>query len=111
MSRQLYDFRYDSIQPQAIAYCESASDVQHCLEVARESAITPRPRCGGHSYGGWSTGTGLVIDVTRMASGHTSSGTATVGAGARLVDVYAGLAAGRRRDPRGLLPDGRASAV
>ena len=66
VSRQLYDFRYDSIQPQAIAYCESPSDVQTCLDVARASAITPRPRCGGHSYGGWSTGDGLVIDVTRM---------------------------------------------
>lgn len=103
-ARQLYDFRYDTIRPQAIAYCESVSDVQRCLEVARESAITPRPRCGGHSYGGWSTGTGLVIDVTRMSAVHTAGTTATVGAGARLVDVYAGLAPAGVAIPAGSCP-------
>ena len=104
VSRQLYDFRYDSIQPQAIAYCESPSDVQNCLDVARASAITPRPRCGGHSYGGWSTGDGLVIDVTRMSALNAANGTVTVGAGARLVDVYAGLAAAGVALPAGSCP-------
>ena len=67
--------------------------MQNCLEVARDFGDHPRPRCGGHSYGGWSTGDGLVIDVTRMAAVNASNGTVTIGAGARLVDVYAGLAA------------------
>ena len=104
VSRQLFDFRYDSIRPQAIAYCESISDVQNCLDVARASGITPRPRAGGHSYGGWSTGDGLVIDVTRMAAVNTSNGKATIGAGARLVDVYAGLAAAGVAIPAGSCP-------
>jgi FAD/FMN-containing dehydrogenase len=105
-ARQLYDFRYDSIRPQAIAYCESVSDVQRCIELARNSAITPRPRCGGHSYGGWSTGEGLVIDVTRMAavSPTPSAGAATIGAGARLIDVYAGLAGAGVALPAGSCP-------
>ena len=103
VSRQLYDFRYDNVTPQAIAYCESVSDVQNCLEVARNSAITPRPRCGGHSYGGWSTGDGLVIDVTRMSAVNPNASTsvATVGSGARLIDVYAGLAAANVALPAG----------
>ncbi len=101
VSRQLYDFRYDSITPQAIAYCESVSDVQNCLEVARNSAINPRPRCGGHSYGGWSTGDGLVIDVTRMSAVNAEGGTATIGSGARLIDVYSGLAAANVALPAG----------
>jgi len=106
VSRQLYDFRYDGVRPQAIAYCESVSDVQRCLEVARESAIVPRPRCGGHSYGGWSTGEGLVIDVTRMASVSASAAgaRATIGSGARLVDVYAGLASAGVALPAGSCP-------
>jgi FAD/FMN-containing dehydrogenase len=104
VSRQLYDFRYDSIRPQAIAYCESISDVQNCLEVARSAGITPRPRAGGHSYGGWSTGDGLVIDVTRMAAVNASNATATIGSGARLVDVYAGLAAAGVTLPAGSCP-------
>jgi FAD/FMN-containing dehydrogenase len=104
VSRQMYDFRYDAISPQAIAYCDSPSDVQNCLAVARASAITPRPRCGGHSYGGWSTGTGLVVDVTRMSGVNVSNGTATIGAGTRLVDVYAGLAAAGAALPAGSCP-------
>jgi FAD/FMN-containing dehydrogenase len=104
VSRQLFDFRYDSIQPQAIAYCESVSDVQHCLEVARTSGVAPRARAGGHSYGGWSTGTGLVIDVTRMATVTPAGGAATIGAGARLVDVYSGLAAAGVAIPAGSCP-------
>ena len=108
-SRQLFDFRYDSIKPQAIAYCESPSDVQYCLELSRNSGVAPRARAGGHSYGGWSTGTGLVIDVTRMASvtpsnGTPSPATAKIGAGARLVDVYAGLAAAGVAIPAGSCP-------
>ena len=104
VSRQLFDFRYDAIRPQAIAYCESVSDIQNCLDVARSSAVTPRPRAGGHSYGGWSTGTGLVIDVTRMAGVNAANGSATIGAGARLVDVYAGLAAAGVAMPAGSCP-------
>ena len=48
-------------------------------------------RSGGHSYGGYSTCTGLVLDVTRMDDTvvDASSRKATIGAGARLVDVYA----------------------
>ena len=109
VSRQLFDFRYDSIKPQAIAYCESPSDVQYCLELSRNSGVAPRARAGGHSYGGWSTGTGLVIDVTRMASvtpsnGAASPATAKIGAGTRLVDVYAGLAAAGVAIPAGSCP-------
>ncbi len=103
-AQQMYDFRFDSIRPQAIAYCESVSDVQHCLEVARTYGINPRARCGGHSYGGWSTGSGLVIDVTRMADVNASGATATVGAGTRLVDVYAGIAAAGVAIPAGSCP-------
>ena len=52
-------------------------------------------RAGGHSYGGYSTSTGLVIDVTRLAGVEPQpTSTALVGAGARLVDVYSTL--GRR---------------
>ncbi len=103
-AQQMYDFRFDAIRPQAVAYCESVSDVQRCLEIARGSAITPHPRCGGHSYGGWSTGDGLVIDVTRMSGVTASAGAATVGAGARLVDVYAGLATAGVAVPAGSCP-------
>ena len=104
VSRQLFNFRYDSVQPQAIAYCASVSDVQNCLEVARAHDIDPRARCGGHSYAGYSTGDGLIIDVTRMSTVDVNGGTATIGSGTRLIDVYGGLAAAGVALPSGSCP-------
>ena len=104
-ARRLWDPRFDDLRPQAIAYCASPADVQRCLEVARASGITPRPRSGGHSYGGWSSGDGLIVDTTAMATvAVDAAGTATVGAGARLIDVYAALAARGRALPAGSCP-------
>jgi FAD/FMN-containing dehydrogenase len=64
------------------------------------------PRAGGHSYTGASTGPGLIVDVTRMGSVafDAASGTATIGAGARLVDVYAALATRGVTVPGGSCP-------
>ena len=106
VSRQLWDSRYDTLTPQAIAYCAAPGDVQRCLAVARDAGIAPRPRSGGHSYGGWSSGDGLIVDTTSMASVSVDAGagTATIGAGARLIDVYAALAARGRALPAGSCP-------
>jgi FAD/FMN-containing dehydrogenase len=106
VSRQLWDSRYDTVAPQAVAYCASSSDVQRCLQLARDAGITPRARSGGHSYGGWSSGDGLIVDTTAMASVSVDAGagTATIGAGARLVDVYAALAAHGLVVPAGSCP-------
>ena len=82
---QLFDPRYDNIKPAAIAYCTSPTDVQNCLAFVRKFALPVAPRSGGHSYAGYSTTSGLLIDVTRMNSVTTdlASDTATIGAGAR----------------------------
>ncbi|MCW2744080.1 MAG: hypothetical protein JWM48_630 [Mycobacterium sp.] len=105
-ARQLWDPRFDSLAPQTIAYCASPSDVQRCLDAARGAGITPRPRSGGHSYGGWSSGSGLIVDTTAMSAVRVdaAAGTATIGAGARLIDVYAALAAQGRTLPAGSCP-------
>ena len=88
---QLYDSRYDSVRPMAIAYCSSVTDVQRSIEFARRHDLPFAARSGGHSYAGYSTSTGLVVDVTAMASVATGPGTATIGSGARLIDVYTSL--------------------
>jgi hypothetical protein len=73
-------------------YCESAEDVQKAVRWAQKHAIHVVPRCGGHSYAGYSTTSkGVVVDVSRMNRVHVHGGIATVGAGARLIDVYSGL--------------------
>ncbi len=103
---QLFDPRFDGIKPAAIAYCVSPADVQQCLNFVRTFALSFAPRSGGHSYAGYSTSTGLVIDVTRMNTikVDTSSGMATIGAGARLIDIYAALSQYNLALPGGSCP-------
>ena len=93
VAHQLFIPRFDTIMPQAIAYCASPADVQACLAFAQKFALPLVPRSGGHSYAGYSTTTGIVVDVTRMNTVTVNTGNATtvVGAGAHLVDVYAAL--------------------
>jgi FAD/FMN-containing dehydrogenases len=90
---QLYDPRFDTIHPAGIAYCADVADVQSCLDFAHRFAVPLTPRSGGHSYAGYSTTTGLVVDVTRMntTTVNVAAQSVTIGAGARLVDVYATL--------------------
>ncbi|MBA2396256.1 MAG: FAD-dependent oxidoreductase [Ktedonobacteraceae bacterium] len=106
VARRLFDPRFDGVSPMAVAYCISPADVQTCLAFARRFNLPLVPRCGGHSYAGYSTTTGIVVDVTRMntVSVNASAGTATVGSGAKLIDVYSGLAQQGRTLPAGSCP-------
>lgn len=97
--------RFDGAHPHAIVYCHSALDVEKTVRWARKHAIHIVPRSGGHSYAGYSTTSkGVVVDVSRMQGVHLRNGIATVGAGARLIDVYAPLAARGRTVPAGSCP-------
>jgi FAD/FMN-containing dehydrogenase len=97
IDRELYNPQFDSTHPAAIAFCANATDVARCITFARDIALPIAARCGGHSYGGYSTTAGLVIDVSLMsrvtsaALAPRAGRVATVGAGARLIDVYSGL--------------------
>jgi FAD/FMN-containing dehydrogenase len=104
VSKRLFDPRFDSLHPAGIAYCRNPHDVATCLAFVRKFGIPVAARCGGHSYAGWSSGSGLVIDVTRMSGVNVSGSTATVGAGTRLIDFYNGLAAHGRGVPGGSCP-------
>jgi FAD binding domain/Berberine and berberine like len=89
----LVNSRFDGARPRAIVYCESAEDVQRTVRWAQKHALHIVPRCGGHSYAGYSTiSRGVVVDVSRLNRVHVQDDIATVGAGARLIDVYGGLA-------------------
>jgi FAD/FMN-containing dehydrogenase len=81
---------FDTIQPAAIAYCANATDVAACLRFAQAQGIATAVRSGGHSAAGYSTTTGLVLDVSRL--NQVSAGpTVTVGPGAQGVDVVSTL--------------------
>ncbi|MDN0194316.1 FAD-binding oxidoreductase [Streptomyces sp. S.PNR 29] len=104
-ARQLYNTRFDSLKPAAVAYVAHPDDIRTALSYARAHHIRVAIRNGGHSYAGWSSGTGrLIIDVSKLNRVRTSGGTAVVGAGAKLIDVYRALAAKGVTIPAGSCP-------
>ena len=105
-ARLLFNVRFDGIKPRAVALCETATDVQKAILWARRHGVRIAARSGGHSYGGYSLAPGLVIDVSRIdrISVNAKARTATIGAGARLIDVYAALWRHRLTIPGGSCP-------
>lgn len=105
-ARRLYSPRYDNVRPGAIVFCNSPQDVWRTVRWSRRHSIRVVPRSGGHSYGGYSTCRGVVVDVSRMSgvSVDHGAGTASIGAGARLIDVVQGLALEGVAIPAGSCP-------
>ncbi|WP_030746634.1 FAD-binding oxidoreductase [Streptomyces sp. NRRL S-31] len=91
-AKQLMMMQWDAAAPQAIAYCETAADVQKSVLFARERGIPVRTRSGGHSYAGWSTGPGLVIDVSRINHATVSGSNVRMGPGTQSVNGITALA-------------------
>jgi FAD binding domain/Berberine and berberine like len=102
-----YNTRFDDIRPASIVFAESERDVARTIAFAGENDLPFAVRCGGHSYAGYSLSEGIVLDVSRMSAVRVEAGgLATVGAGARLIDVVSGLA------PAGVMvPDGTCATV
>ncbi|MEU5918761.1 FAD-binding oxidoreductase [Streptomyces sp. NPDC047141] len=104
-ARQLYNTRFDSLRPAAVAYVANPTDVTECLAFARRHRTPVAIRNGGHSYAGWSSGNGrLVIDVSALKTVRTGTGSAVIGAGAKLIDVYSELGARGVTIPGGSCP-------
>ncbi|WP_414170738.1 FAD-binding oxidoreductase [Streptoverticillium reticulum] len=105
-ARRLYNTRYDGLRPAGVAYVAGTPDIATCLAFARRFSIPVSIRNGGHSYAGWSSGDDrLVLDVSRLKTVRTDSATtAVIGAGAKLIDVYTGLAAHGVTIPGGSCP-------
>ncbi|MFJ4619830.1 FAD-binding oxidoreductase [Streptomyces sp. NPDC088812] len=104
-ARRLYNTRFDTLRPAAVAYPAHTDDVRTVLAYARAHGTRVAVRNGGHSYGGWSSGDGrLILDVSRLSRVRASGGTAVVGAGAKLIDVYRALAAQGVTVPAGSCP-------
>jgi FAD/FMN-containing dehydrogenase len=100
--------RYMGAHPAGIAVCVSPRDAAACVTWARENGVPFAVRSGGHNYAGFSTSTGLIVDVKGMRSMRVdpAAGTATVAGGANNADVGAGLA------PHGVyFPGGRCPTV
>ncbi len=87
------NLRYASHLPAAIARCIDTADVQTAIRWARDNHVGLVTRGGGHSYGGYSTTSGLQIDLNVMTnvSVDPAAGTARVVGAARNRDLALAL--------------------
>lgn len=97
---------FEHVRPQAIAYCRSAQMVAEVILWCRDNAVPFAIRGGGHSYAGYSTSTGLIIDMAEMGeiALNPDTGVATIGAGAINSAVYEALAEAGRTITHGRCP-------
>src|SRR5947209_6901204 len=110
----IYDPRFDDILPTAVARPIDAQDVQRAIRFTVAKGIQVRARSGGHSYAGYSTlPDGVVLDLRHMNSIRVDrrTGTATVGAGAQLIDIAAALSQAGAMLPIGSCPSVGVSGV
>jgi len=103
-ARQLQIAEFDAVRPAAVAYCETAADVRTCLLFGQANGLPVIARSGGHHFAGWSTGSGLVVDLSRLNSVGVLADTVHIGPGAQAVDVLLELAAHDRQIISGLCP-------
>jgi FAD/FMN-containing dehydrogenase len=88
-----FNTRFAATTPQGVVSVASVADIQTAIRWARDVGVPLVARSGGHSYGGFSVNTGLVIDLSRLNSVHAngSDGIVTAAGGARMADVYAAI--------------------
>src|SRR5215212_11939669 len=97
--------RFHDARPRAIVLCRTPEDVSETISLSRRSGLRTVARSGGHCFAGRSSTDGIVIDVTPMRSVSVSDGVATVGAGARLGELYDALEQHGLTIPAGCGPD------
>jgi hypothetical protein len=104
-SRRPFNALFHDVRPMAIVSCATPQDVSEVISFARRHGLDVAMRSGGHSFAGHSTTRGIVLDVTPLRSVSVSGGVATVGAGARLGEVYSALQEHGLAIPAGTCPD------
>ncbi len=103
----VYNSRFDGVLPSLVARPVDAADVRTAVQWAVAHGVPLRARSGGHSYAGYSTlYGGMVLDLRNLRgiTVNVHAGTATIGAGAQLIDVYSALAARGVTIPAGSCP-------
>jgi ADP-ribosylglycohydrolase len=79
--------RFEHIKPETIVECATPQDVAAALRLGGPFAV----RSGGHDFTGRSSTTGVLIDTRPMRDIRVDDDTVTVGAGARLGEIYDAL--------------------
>ena len=103
----VFDPRFDHVLPDAVARPVDGADVRDAIRFCTGKGIAVRARSGGHSYAGYSTAAhGVVLDLRKLdtITVDQHAGTATVGAGTQLIDLYSRLAQSDVTVPGGSCP-------
>ena len=103
----VFNERFDYVTPGAVARPLDTNDVSAAVKWCVAKGVSLRARSGGHSYAGYSVlGNGVVLDLRNIHNVNVDrrAGTATIGAGAQLIDVYTALAAHGATIPAGSCP-------
>src|SRR5712692_1031127 len=79
--------------PAGVARCANPNDVAQSILWAREYKVPFVARCGGHNYAGYSTTSGLMIDLTLLnrVDFNPTTRVATVGGGVLNSKLYLAL--------------------
>jgi FAD/FMN-containing dehydrogenase len=72
------NLRYATTRPAGVAMVANAKDVATALAWAKDQAVEMTTRSGGHSFAGYSTSPGLVIDLNGMTKVTTSRDRSTM---------------------------------
>ena len=104
-ARLLFNTRFDGIKPPAVVRVKDAADVRAVVKWADRFDRSLTVRSGGHAYNGASTSrTAVVVDVRALNHVALHGSIASVGPGARNIDVYAVLARHGVTIPSGSCP-------
>ncbi|NEE01073.1 FAD-binding oxidoreductase [Phytoactinopolyspora halotolerans] len=96
---------YGDVRPRLVVLCRSVSDVARTVTYATATGDRVASRGGGHCFAGRSSTDGIVLDLSGLDGVSVADdGTATIGAGARLRQVYAALHAHGLTLPAGCGP-------
>lgn len=103
--RRPVNVAYGHVRPRLVVLCRSVSDVVGAVTYAAAAGSRIAVRGGGHCFAGRSSTDGIVLDMCGLDGiSVAGDGVATIGAGARLGQVYAGLHAYGRTLPAGCGP-------
>jgi len=99
---------HDHLHPAAVLYAAGVEDARRAVLFAQDRGIELSVRSGGHHLEGWSTGDGLVLDLSRVnrATAVTGPNSVAVGPATTSLESLEAL------DPHGLaLPSGICATV
>ncbi len=113
MANYASNARWADVLPKAIAMCADEADVKLCIQWARDLQMPFAIRSGGHSYAGFSTTPGLLIDLKGMnkVTFDKDKQMATVQGGANNQDVANALGGTAFAIPSGRCPTVGASGL